>query len=148
MLAEALAVVAFLFAGIFVPLAVLPGWLATLGRVFPITHSVAYLRAVLVDGRSLFTMWGDGGLVWAATTALAWLLAGITAFSAGQRSQTPGQPRPALTLTKGARPSADAIRCFLGENYRDPVLRSRARSPGSSDPTAPARPPPCACCSA
>jgi hypothetical protein len=29
---------------------------------------------------------GDGGLVWASTSGLAWLLAGITAFSAGQRT--------------------------------------------------------------
>jgi ABC-2 type transport system permease protein len=86
MLAEGLAVVAFLFAGIFLPLAVLPGWLATVGRLFPITHSMEYLRAVLLDGRSLTTMGGDGGLVWAAATALGWLLAGITAFSAGQRT--------------------------------------------------------------
>lgn len=86
MLAEGLAVVAFLLAGIFVPLAVLPGWLATVARLFPITETVAYLRAVLLDGRPLFAMWGDGGLVWAATTALAWLLAGIAVFSAGQRT--------------------------------------------------------------
>ena len=86
MLAEGLAVVAFLLAGIFVPLQVLPAWLATLGRLFPITHSVGYLRAVLVDERPLTTMWGDGGLVWAATSALGWLLAGITAFSLGQRT--------------------------------------------------------------
>jgi hypothetical protein len=31
-------------------------------------------------------MWGDCGLIWAATSALAWLLAGIAAFSAGQRT--------------------------------------------------------------
>jgi ABC-type uncharacterized transport system permease subunit len=57
MLAEGLAVVAFLFAGIFLPIAVLPGWLATVGRPFPITHSRQYLRAMLVDGRPLTTMW-------------------------------------------------------------------------------------------
>lgn len=86
MLAEGLAVLAFLLAGIFLPLAVLPGWLANVARLLPITQSVAYLRAVLVDGRPLGAMWGDGGLVWAATSTLAWLAAGITAFSAGQRT--------------------------------------------------------------
>jgi ABC-2 type transport system permease protein len=86
MLAAGLAVVALLFAGIFLPIVVLPGWLATVGRPFPITHSRQYLRAMLVDGRPLTTMWGDGGLVWASASGLAWLLAGITAFSAGQRT--------------------------------------------------------------
>ena len=56
------------------------------GRPFPITHSRPYLRAMLVDGQPLTTMWGDGGLVWASASGLAWLLAGITAFSAGQRT--------------------------------------------------------------
>lgn len=41
---------------------------------------------MLVDGRPLTTMWGDGGLVWASASGLAWLLAGIAAFSAGQRT--------------------------------------------------------------
>jgi hypothetical protein len=47
---------------------------------------VEYLRVVLLDGRSLATMWGVGGLVWAAASALAWLLVGITAFFLGQRT--------------------------------------------------------------
>ena len=86
MLAEGLAVLAFLFAGIFLPLQALPGWLAALARLFPITQSIAYLRAVLTDGRPVTTLWGDGGLAWAAVTALAWLLVGIAAFSLGQRT--------------------------------------------------------------
>ncbi len=86
MLAEGLAVVAFLFAGIFVPLGVMPGWLAALARLFPITHSLASLQAVLVDGRPATVLWGDGGLAWAASSALAWLLAGIAAFWLGQRT--------------------------------------------------------------
>lgn len=85
MLAEGLAVLAFLLAGIFVPLAIMPGWLATVGRLLPITESVEHLRAVIIDGRPALTLWGDGGLVWSTTTAFAWLLAGIAAFSLGQR---------------------------------------------------------------
>jgi hypothetical protein len=68
MLAAGLAV-ALLFAGIFLPIVVLPGWLATVGRLFPITQSRQYLRAMLVDGPPLTTMWGDGGLVWASANA-------------------------------------------------------------------------------
>lgn len=85
MLAEGLAVLALLLAGIFLPLQVLPGWLAALGRLFPLTHSVEYLRAVLFEGRSLTTLWGDGGLVWVIASALGWLLAGMAAFSLGER---------------------------------------------------------------
>jgi hypothetical protein len=53
--AAGLAVVAFLFAGIFLPIAVLPGWLATVGRPFPSTRSRPQASAVTPTTASLQT---------------------------------------------------------------------------------------------
>jgi hypothetical protein len=103
MLAAGLAV-ALLFAGIFLPIVVLPGWLATVGRLFPMTHSRQSLRAMLVDGPPLTTLWGDGGLVRASTSGLA---AGRHHRLLGRPAhrQAPRQARPALIPLRGPPPA-------------------------------------------
>lgn len=68
--------------GALVPLSQLPGWMAAVGRLLPITHPIEALRLTLVDGHGL-SLTGDGGLLWLAATASGWLLAGIAAFHLG-----------------------------------------------------------------
>lgn len=79
---DGLHMVVFFLGGAMVPLNQLPGWMAAIGRVLPITHPVEALRTTLVDGTGL-SVAGDGGLAWLAATAAAWLLVGAVAFHLG-----------------------------------------------------------------
>lgn len=71
--------VLFFLGGIFVPLDQMPGWMAALGRLLPVTHPIEAARAVLLDGEGL-TLTGDGGLLWMTGLAAAWLAAGAFVF--------------------------------------------------------------------
>jgi ABC-type polysaccharide/polyol phosphate export permease len=68
------------FSGALVPLAPMPGWMAVIGRLLPLTHGVASLRSVLLDGRSFTVLGGDGSLIWLTGAAAVWFLAGVLFF--------------------------------------------------------------------
>jgi ABC-2 type transport system permease protein len=85
MLADLMLVPVFVASGMLVPLDQLPGWLAAIGRVLPVTHGLESMRGVVFEGRSFGVMWGDGGLVWVVASALGWLLVGIVCFRLGER---------------------------------------------------------------
>ena len=85
MLADLMLVPVWVASGMFIPLDAMPGWLATFGRIMPITHPLQSLRRVLFEGGSFEVAWGDGGLVWVVASAVAWLLIGIFVFGAGER---------------------------------------------------------------
>ncbi|MGH9186010.1 MAG: hypothetical protein ACRD0U_09380 [Acidimicrobiales bacterium] len=53
--------------------------MAAIGRLLPITHPIEAGRAVLLDGEGL-TVRGDGGLLWMAGLAAAWLVVGAVIF--------------------------------------------------------------------
>ncbi|MGH9138845.1 MAG: ABC transporter permease [Acidimicrobiales bacterium] len=76
---DMLLLVLFFLGGIFISLDEMPGWMAALGRLLPVTHPIESGRHVLLDGGGL-TVSGDGGLLWMAGLAAAWLATGIAVF--------------------------------------------------------------------
>ncbi|MGQ0803042.1 MAG: ABC transporter permease [Actinomycetota bacterium] len=76
---DMLLLVVFFLGGVFVALDDMPTWMATIGRLLPVTHPITAARGVLLDGDG-FTLTGDGGLVWMAALAAGWLAVGASAF--------------------------------------------------------------------
>jgi ABC-2 type transport system permease protein len=82
---DGLHMVVLFLGGAMVPLDRLPGWMAVVGRLLPITHPIEGLRTTLVDAGDL-TTFGDGGLLWIVVTAAGWLVLGAYAFHRGDRA--------------------------------------------------------------
>jgi len=72
------------FSGALLPLAEMPGRARTVGTPLFMTHAVAGLRAIMLDGHSL-TLRGISGLAWMLTAAAAWFIAGLLVFRACER---------------------------------------------------------------
>jgi ABC-type multidrug transport system permease subunit len=85
MINDAMAGILMMFGGLLVPLTQEPGWMASIGRLVPVSHAAESMRRVLLNGQSPFALGGDGGLAWLAGTTLAWLLAGVLMFAFGER---------------------------------------------------------------
>jgi ABC-2 type transport system permease protein len=79
-LKEMFQVVVLIFGGVFVPLSHMPGWMAAIARLLPLTPGVEALRQTLLDGASLATLATDGMLLWLVGSATVYLLLGITTF--------------------------------------------------------------------
>ncbi|MPZ88984.1 MAG: hypothetical protein GEU81_13110 [Nitriliruptorales bacterium] len=74
----------FFFSGAVLPRAEMPGWAEAVGTPLFMTHAVAGLRTVMLDGNTL--AWGGaGGLAWMLGTAAAWLAAGLIVFRLCER---------------------------------------------------------------
>lgn len=84
LLHELLVSLMIFFSGALIPLDRMPSWMADVGRFSPIAQGIVALRAVLVNGQPAFPMYGDGGVLWLVGISLAYLLAGIIAFSLGE----------------------------------------------------------------
>lgn len=67
------------------PLITVPGWWAAASHAFPLTDAVGSLHTALFTDQSITAPWGIGGLVPLVVTSLAYLLAGVLAFSLGER---------------------------------------------------------------
>jgi ABC-2 type transport system permease protein len=80
MINDLLLTIIMVFSGALVPLARMPGWMAAIGRLLPLTHGVASLRSVLLEGRSFTVLGGDGSLIWLTGAAAVWFLAGVLVF--------------------------------------------------------------------
>jgi ABC-2 type transport system permease protein len=91
LLQETFLMLVMIFAVTALPLFTVPGWFTGLGRVFPVTASVASLYGVMLGHRGVTGLWGTGGLVWLAVTAAAYLAAGLVVFRVLER----------LTKTRG-----------------------------------------------
>jgi ABC-2 type transport system permease protein len=74
-----LAILPFFFAGALFPISAMPGFLADIAKVMPLTHALALLRYGFVDptGRGLHDIWGSGSV-----TTHAWLSLGVVAVYA------------------------------------------------------------------
>jgi ABC-type transport system involved in cytochrome c biogenesis permease component len=72
------------FSGAVLPAEQVPGWADPVGAPLFLTHAVAGLRTVMLDGGHL-TVGGTGGLAWTAGTATAWFAAGLTVFRVCER---------------------------------------------------------------
>lgn len=79
LLNDMLILIVFFLGGVFVTLDDMPGWMAAIGRLLPVSHPITAARSVLLDGEGL-TLAGDGGLLWMAALAAGWLAAGAYAF--------------------------------------------------------------------
>lgn len=84
MLNDALVMVIFFAGGVMVALDDLPGWLAGIGRLLPVSHPIHALRSTLLDSQPL-ALTGDGGLLAMTAVAAAWFAGGALAFHLGDR---------------------------------------------------------------
>ncbi len=74
-----LAILPFFFAGALFPISAMPGALADVAKVMPLTHALALLRYGFIDpsGRGLHDIWGMSNV-----TTEAWLSLGVVALFA------------------------------------------------------------------
>jgi ABC-type multidrug transport system permease subunit len=74
-----LAILPFFFAGALFPISAMPGALADIAKVMPLTHALALLRYGFIDpsGRGLHDIWGMSNV-----TTEAWLSLGVVAVFA------------------------------------------------------------------
>jgi ABC-2 type transport system permease protein len=85
LLQETMLLLILVFAVSALPVLAVPGWFTGIGRVFPVTSSVASLYGVMLGHRGVTGPWGTGGLVWVIVTAAAYLAVGITVFRVLER---------------------------------------------------------------
>jgi ABC-2 type transport system permease protein len=62
-----------------------PGWLATVANSLPSTQGVTLLRAAVLDGRPVTSMWSDGSLPGLLVNSAVYLVLGWLVFEAGAR---------------------------------------------------------------
>ena len=82
------------FSGVALKLDNLPAWAEPIATSLFLTHAIAGIRTVMLDGGHLAVA-GTGGLEWLAVTAAGWFLAGVAVFKACERT---AQRRGALSL--------------------------------------------------
>jgi ABC-2 type transport system permease protein len=85
MLNDLVLLAVFFFSGAVLSRNDMPAWAETVGTPLFMTHTVAGLRAVLLDGNTL-TWGGSGGLAWMLSTAAAWFAAGLLVFRFCERT--------------------------------------------------------------
>jgi len=79
MLNDLVLLAVFFFSGSVLSRTDMPAWAGAVGTPLFMTHTVAGLRAVMLDGNTL--AWGGtGGLAWMLGTAVAWFAAGLLVF--------------------------------------------------------------------
>jgi len=86
MLNDSIMVAVMIFSAGALPLLTVPGWMAGIGHIFPLTAGVGSLYGALIGHRPVTALWGTGGLVWLLATATAYPAAGILAFRLGERT--------------------------------------------------------------
>jgi ABC-2 type transport system permease protein len=69
--------------GVYYPTTVIPGWIESVSAFLPLTYGLTALRAVLLEGRSITTVWRDLAIL-VVFTATALLASGV-AFRAALR---------------------------------------------------------------
>lgn len=85
LLQELVTTVILFFSGALLPTDAMPHWVQALSQFIFLTHPIAALRTVLLDGRAI-PLWGTGGWVWMLATTGGWLLLSVLAFSIGSAS--------------------------------------------------------------
>lgn len=84
LLNDLLLMLVLFFSSAMLPLTELPGWAETVAKPLFLTHVMAGLRIVLLDGASIPAT-GTGGLLWMLGTAVAWFVAGFAVFWISER---------------------------------------------------------------
>jgi ABC-2 type transport system permease protein len=82
----AVAILPFFLAGALFPIGAMPGFLATIAKLLPLTHALALMRYAFVDpsGRSLHDIWGMSNVTleaWLSLAVVAVFAAALTAIS-------------------------------------------------------------------
>ncbi|MBN1580624.1 MAG: ABC transporter permease [Anaerolineae bacterium] len=67
--------------GTMLPIAAMPGWLATISYTLPSTQGVVVLRRVVLDGQSLLAVWREGSLVWLIVHSTLYFATGWIVFA-------------------------------------------------------------------
>jgi ABC-type multidrug transport system permease subunit len=80
----AVAILPWFLAGSLFPIHALPGWLAGVAKVLPLTHALALMRYGLLDRRAtgLHDIWGMSSITGMAVLSLAVVAAWAAAFTA------------------------------------------------------------------
>lgn len=74
-----------IFSASALPLFRVPGWWVALSHAFPLTDGVGGLYNIMLAHHPVTAVWGIGGIIPMFTISTAYLLAGIGAFSLGER---------------------------------------------------------------
>jgi ABC-2 type transport system permease protein len=82
---DALLTVVMIFSASALPLISVPGWWAGLSHFLPLTDVIGSLYRALFTDQSVLDAWGMGGLVPMLAASLGYLVAGIVAFTLGER---------------------------------------------------------------
>ena len=69
--------------GVYYPTTVIPGWIESVSAFLPLTYGLTALRAVLLEGRSLVTVWRDVSILLVFTGVS--LVVSTVAFKAALR---------------------------------------------------------------
>lgn len=77
--------VVLIFGGVFLSLDRLPGWMAAISRLLPLTPGVEALRKLLFAGGSFGSLAADGTLWWLLGNTAAYLLLGVIVFRGCER---------------------------------------------------------------
>lgn len=71
--------------GALVPISLFPNWLAAIAQTLPITQGIVVLRAILLDGQSLSTVWANGSLLYLLIHSSLYLFGGWLIFKISER---------------------------------------------------------------
>jgi ABC-2 type transport system permease protein len=71
--------------GSIVPVAAMPDWLAAVARTLPSTQGIIVLREVILDDRSLGSVWQSGSLMWLIVHSVIYLAVGWMIFACCER---------------------------------------------------------------
>ena len=88
-----LVVLTTVLGGAYYPTTVLPGWVASVANLVPLTYGLRALRMVVLDGRPITSVWLDVTILLGATAVLGFLAAGAlrAAFRYARRTGTLAQ---------------------------------------------------------
>ncbi len=67
--------------GTFLPVSMMPAWLASTVVLFPSTFGIILLRRVVLDGDSLAVLWVDGSLLWLSVHSVVFFIGGWLVFA-------------------------------------------------------------------
>jgi ABC-2 type transport system permease protein len=81
------------FSGAALSLDRMPAWTEPIANALLLTHAIAGMRTVMLDGGHL-AVGGTGGLMWLVATTAGWFVAGVAVFKACERT---AQRRGALS---------------------------------------------------
>ena len=93
--------------GVYYPTTVIPGWIESISAFVPLTYGLTALRAVLLEGQSIATVWRELAIL-VAITATTLLVSGVAFRAALRYARQVAFPRPAAAASVWQCASAPA----------------------------------------